>query len=61
MWAEECEPGGGVVMVEGGELGGEGVEVYSGGDGGMTDVCGEREGGGGGGVRWGVRVVVEHR
>ena len=35
------------------------MEAYSGGSGGMTDVCGEREGGGGGGVRWGVRVVVE--
>ena len=35
------------------------MEAYSGGSGGMTDVCGEREGGGGGGVQWGVRVVVE--
>ena len=34
-----------------GSMGGEGMEAYSGGSGGMTDVCGEREGGGGGGVR----------
>ena len=57
MWAEECEPGGGVVMggVRG-SMGGEGVEAYSGGSG---VFAGEREGGGGGGVWWGVRVVVE--
>ena len=27
MWAEECEPGGGVVMVEGGVCAGEHGEV----------------------------------
>ena len=54
VWAEECEPGGGVVMVEGGggSMGGEGMEAYSGGGGGMTDVCG----GEGGRGRWGSTV-----